>query len=116
MAFHGYPGMALTDVGAYGANSASFYGTNDQGGNVFEWNDAIISDWSRGLRGSAWDDHGSYLASSSRDYDITPGSASYAIGFRVASSEVSSVPEPASMFSTLALVSADCCCVGARST
>lgn len=33
----------LTDVGAYGATSASFYGTNDQGGNVYEWNDAVIA-------------------------------------------------------------------------
>jgi sulfatase modifying factor 1 len=33
---------ALTDVGAYGANSVSFYGTNDQGGNVWEWNEAVI--------------------------------------------------------------------------
>jgi formylglycine-generating enzyme required for sulfatase activity len=37
----GYPGMALTDVGAYGANSDSAYGTNDQGGNVHEWNDGV---------------------------------------------------------------------------
>jgi sulfatase modifying factor 1 len=37
----GYPGMALTDVGAYGANSDSAYGTNDQGGNVWEWNDGV---------------------------------------------------------------------------
>ena len=33
----------LTDGGAYGSNSASFYGTSDQGGNVFEWNDAVFS-------------------------------------------------------------------------
>ena len=38
----GYPGAALTDVGAYGLNSDSAYGTNDQAGNVFEWNDAVI--------------------------------------------------------------------------
>ena len=32
----------LTDVGVYGLNSDSAYGTNDQAGNVFEWNDAVI--------------------------------------------------------------------------
>jgi formylglycine-generating enzyme required for sulfatase activity len=61
----GYPGMALTDVGAYGANSDSFYGTNDQGGNVWEWNDAVIGSW-RGLRGGGWYDDSSYLAASYR--------------------------------------------------
>ena len=45
---------ALTDVGAYGLNSDSAYGTNDQAGNVFEWNDAVISGSSRGLRGGSW--------------------------------------------------------------
>ncbi|MCU0782396.1 MAG: SUMF1/EgtB/PvdO family nonheme iron enzyme, partial [Akkermansiaceae bacterium] len=49
----GYPGMALTDVGAYGANSDSFYGTNDQGGNVWEWNDAVYGSY-RMLRGGSW--------------------------------------------------------------
>ncbi|MCX6872206.1 MAG: SUMF1/EgtB/PvdO family nonheme iron enzyme [Verrucomicrobia bacterium] len=63
----GYPGMALTDVGAYGANSASYYGTNDQGGNVWEWNDAVISGSSRGMRGGSW-------ANASFDYGYgTPG-------------------------------------------
>jgi formylglycine-generating enzyme required for sulfatase activity len=45
---------ALTDVGAYGLNSDSAYGTNDQNGNVLEWNDAVISGSSRGLRGGSW--------------------------------------------------------------
>ena len=43
----------LTDVGAYGLNSDSAYGTNDQAGNVFEWNDAVDGS-SRGLRGGSW--------------------------------------------------------------
>lgn len=32
-------GNALTDVGAYGVDSQSFYGLNDVAGNVYEWND-----------------------------------------------------------------------------
>ena len=37
-------------------NSDSYYGTNDQAGNVWEWNDAVISGSSRGQRGDSWDD------------------------------------------------------------
>jgi formylglycine-generating enzyme required for sulfatase activity len=89
----GYPGMTLTDVGAYGANSDSFYGTNDQGGNVWEWNDATPTGSSRGLRGGAWDSYD--LASSSR-YNYVPSSEIYVIGFRVAS-----VPEPSCVVLTI---------------
>ena len=42
----------LTDAGAF-SNSASAYGTFDQGGNVYEWNDAVIGS-SRGIRGGSW--------------------------------------------------------------
>jgi hypothetical protein len=43
----------LTDVGSY-TGSASPNGTFDQGGNVMEWNEAIISGSSRGNRGGGW--------------------------------------------------------------
>jgi len=77
----------LTDGGAYGVNSASFYGTYAQGGNVGEWNDAVISS-SRGLRGGAWTDPVGNLRSSTRTY-FDPTDESAIIGFRGAS-----VPEP----------------------
>jgi formylglycine-generating enzyme required for sulfatase activity len=86
----GYPGMALTDVGAYGANSASYYGTNDQGGNVWEWNDAVMGSY-RGARGGSWGNSEGYLPSSYRGR-IEPASPRAEVrltGFRVAS-----VPEP----------------------
>ena len=44
----------LTDVGAF-SGSGSFYGTFDQSGNVYQWNDLDgTSGSSRGLRGGYW--------------------------------------------------------------
>jgi formylglycine-generating enzyme required for sulfatase activity len=76
----------LSNGGAYGANSASFYGTSDQGGNVWEWNDAVIG-LSRGLRGGSWD-YADHLQSSQRS-DAEPTLEDMDDGFRLAS-----VPEP----------------------
>ena len=45
----------LTDVGAF-TDSASYYGTFDQSGNVFQWNDLDGTAGStRGQRGGSWD-------------------------------------------------------------
>lgn len=91
-----YPtGNALTDVGAYGLNSASAYGTNDQTGNVYELNDAVISGSMRGRRGGSWYSLGYNLFSSSR-YDAGPWGEYDDFGFRVAS-----VPEPATILLTM---------------
>jgi formylglycine-generating enzyme len=83
----------LTDVGAF-SNSASAYGTYDQGGNLGEWNDAVDGSLRfRGLRGGFWSTNingvqaGSPL-SSSRSFGW-PADDSDAVGFRVAT-----VPEP----------------------
>ncbi|CAK9078657.1 PEP-CTERM sorting domain-containing protein [Durusdinium trenchii] len=80
----------LTDVGAY-SFSTSPYGTFDQGGNVSELNETLVSGLFRGLRG------GSFLtnefplrASVPQSYDPTFENPS--IGFRVAT-----VPEPSSL-------------------
>ena len=80
----------LTDGGAYGANSASFYGTFDQGGSVFEWNAAVVPGGFRGLLSGSWDLSGSYMSSSFRGWSFPYNDSSNA-GFRVASSVV---PEP----------------------
>ncbi len=85
----------LTNVGAYGAASDSFYGTNDQGGNVWEWNDAVISGSARGLRSGSWDNSESLLRSSER-YELGPSLDGSRVGFRVAS-----VPEPTSLVLTM---------------
>ena len=84
-------GNVLTDAGAFSLAS-SFYGTFDQGGNVFEWNDALIDDGeggsSRGLRGGSWDFNEYFLRASIR-FSGGPASELGNIGFRVAI-----VPEP----------------------
>jgi formylglycine-generating enzyme len=76
-------------------NSPSPYGTFDQGGNVREWNEAVVNTGDgysyRGYRGGNWS--GNYYLMSATDrlyYD--PTEESYYIGFRVAS-----VPEPGSI-------------------
>jgi len=80
-----------TEVGAH-ENSDSPYGTFDQGGNVWEWNEALISGSSRGLRGGSFNNNDDILRASYRYDGINPAGESYVIGFRV-----SEVPEPASM-------------------
>lgn len=93
---NGLPSV-LTDVGAYGANSASYYGTNDQGGNVLEWNDAVITDaFQRVLRGGAWDYSFGFELGSSFRLGNLPDSGTLGLGFRVAS-----VPEPNSLVLTM---------------
>jgi formylglycine-generating enzyme required for sulfatase activity len=75
-----------TDVGAY-TTSPSAYGTFDQGGNVHEWTEAIIST-GRGLRGGGWPPHSVFMAASTRSYNLATEEDG-ATGFRVAA-----VPEP----------------------
>jgi formylglycine-generating enzyme required for sulfatase activity len=77
----------MTDAGAY-TLSPSPYGTFDQGGNVWEWNEAHINVLSRKLRGGSWGSGSGELRSSAfAGTGATSGSVG--IGFRVAT-----VPEP----------------------
>lgn len=83
-----------TEVGAH-ENSESPYGTFDQGGNLWEWNESIgalgAGGW-RCLRSGSIINDGNCMHAAFRDAegDMTPGY--YYVGFRV-----SEVPEPASM-------------------
>jgi formylglycine-generating enzyme required for sulfatase activity len=71
----------VTVVGTNGGPSV--YGTYDQGGNVWEWNEAIISPY-RGLRGGAYNSASSYLSSNFRNNN-TPSIAPSTYGFRTVS-------------------------------
>ena len=79
-----------TEVGAH-ENSDSPYGTFDQGGNVWEWNEAVFGESYRGLRGGSFLNDGSPLHASYRYY-FSPAFEGYLAGFRV-----SEVPEPATI-------------------
>jgi formylglycine-generating enzyme required for sulfatase activity len=98
----------LTDVGAF-SGSGSFYGTFDQSGNVYQWNDLDgAAGSSRGLRGGDWTDNDPFNLSSSYSALYEPSAENGLLGFRLASpvSEPSAVPEidPNSLGSVLALV------------
>jgi len=88
-----------TNVGEF-ENSESAYGTFDQGGNVWEWNEAIVYEGSnhpyRGLRGSSFDDYDLDLRASTRYLSPTPDIEDGYVGFRV-----SEVPEPSSITALL---------------
>jgi len=89
---------ALTDVGAYGENSDSYYGTNDQLGNVRELNDAIIGT-ERGARGGSWASNiglETDMPATTLLRSLPPQFESADVGFRLAS-----IPEPTSLVITM---------------
>ena len=81
----------FTEVGAFAA-SPSAYGTFDQGGNVYQWNETVI-DGERGMRASAFN-YGTNMSQagdpttapyySNRNFE-DPNWEDYRVGFRVAS-------------------------------
>jgi len=98
----------LTDVGAF-SGSGSFYGTFDQSGNVFQWNDLdglASSGSSRGLRGGDWDNGNPFNLSSSNSNSDDPSNEDDYVGFRLASPVA--VPEP----STWVMAAGGLACAG----
>ena len=90
-------GQCTTVVGEF-QNSDSPYGTFDQGGNNWEWNEAVIGS-DCGVRGGSYGSTGDFvnLRPSDRSLHYSPTDEYYSLGFRV-----SATPEPATL-SLLAL-------------
>jgi formylglycine-generating enzyme required for sulfatase activity len=91
------PTNELTPVGAFAASPGP-YGTYDQGGDIWQWNETVVfTGESRGIRAGVWSDSSYVLASSERFSGLVEdmgsgGSGYYCFGFRVAE-----VPEPGSI-------------------
>ncbi|MBN1491491.1 MAG: SUMF1/EgtB/PvdO family nonheme iron enzyme [Phycisphaerae bacterium] len=90
MANYGMSVGHTTDVGGYLYPSP--YGTFDQGGNVWEWNEAAPYSAFRGERGGSFSSYDGDLLASGRNYGDYPTYECVSIGFRV-----SEVPEPTSL-------------------
>ncbi len=87
----------LTDVGAF-SNSASAYGTFDQGGSLEEWNDRVRTfDGYRGVHGGSWAGTAYEMDNGSGPMALSPTTETKTLGFRVAT-----VPEPSTCASLLA--------------
>ncbi|MDF3128545.1 SUMF1/EgtB/PvdO family nonheme iron enzyme [Kiritimatiellaeota bacterium B1221] len=81
----------LTAVGSY-ASTESAYGTFDQNGNVFEWNEEIVLNALRGLLGGAFNLSEAQLTDNSGN---SPHSESVQYGFRI--SQLAVIPEPSTV-------------------
>jgi formylglycine-generating enzyme required for sulfatase activity len=87
------PTNKLTPVGAF-ADSPGPYGTYDQGGDIYQWNEAKFSGSYRGVSGGQWHDSSMFLESSvvGAFGNCYPTVEDSGYGFRVAE-----VPEPGSL-------------------
>ena len=75
----------VTTVGSAGPLSESFYGTSDQGGNVWDWNETAAFLSFRVLRGGSWGVPVESFLQSSRQFVDDPSTENSDFGLRVAS-------------------------------
>lgn len=85
------PVYYTTEAGAY-VHSSSPYGTFDQGGNLWEWNEAVVQETDRGIRGGSFDFLKTSLQAAYRNSN--PPNELVIVGFRVATLVV---PEPTTL-------------------
>jgi len=87
-----------TEVGAY-LLASSAYGTFDQGGNLWEWNERVMSTSYRGVRGGSWaPGAGAYDLWASTRLLLYPSYVGDSVGFRLAGSlDTGAIPEPATV-------------------
>jgi hypothetical protein len=71
-------------------NSESYYGTFDQAGNIWEWNESVVEGTSRGLRGGNYNSEFDDLQGAARGCYVAPNTDSMNFGFRVSKA----VPQP----------------------
>jgi sulfatase modifying factor 1 len=88
----------LTDVGAFSA-SDSAYGTFDQGGNAWEFNDSVFDEFF-GIRGGSFDNNNSLMWLTDIQRSVASEYETVGLGFRLAT-----VPEP-STYALLAITAA----------
>jgi hypothetical protein len=88
-----------TEVGEW-ENSPSPYGTFDQGGNVWEWNEEIFVDTLRGLRGGSYNRVASFMLSLPW-YGSDPARENEKMGFRLAKIAPDTIYADAGGFYTL---------------
>ena len=92
------PAPYLTEVGAYD-DSESPYGTYDQSGSLWEWNETLVNEAAGryGLRGGSWFEANrvDYISSLYRNQTL-PSYEAANVGFRIAGyrEDTSAIPEP----------------------
>jgi formylglycine-generating enzyme len=90
-----------TEVGGF-AGSPGPYGTFDQGGDVYQWNETIPRPSARGTVGGSWEASSTCLTASFQVDRATPPSYEDPIGGKNLGFRVASVPEPSSLALLLA--------------
>jgi hypothetical protein len=83
---------AISNPWDIGTGTMEQNGTFDMMGNVWEWNEVLISSIYRGARGGSFIDDAANLESHNRNFEESPNNETYNFGFRIAS-----VPEPATL-------------------